>query len=357
MALLANPEKIRLQEDFIVRSNTESDDKIKLRRLTIHKDTSYDPHRSKRIYADIVAVPYRLPRRRIHQEEYTYPPAKGYFPSENIERHAQVQKQRFRRELTKAEEKKLRGRYSSGHYSPSFTRISDQPILGEPGDKLYFHYLALSNNSYLGQDEQHNRYYRVPYESCFCIIHGERTLMLNGYTQVEPYWNEDYQKIEVDGKIIRGKLKGNLVIGIKEAPEYRTGVVRRPPLPYGNDTRGTIKQGDIVIYSAGSEFKNTIEGKEVYVMPMWNIIAKRESDTIIPVGDYVHMRVRPKKGILLSLQDALEQDGEVIATGETCTAVKAGEKVLFNTKGDFFNIGDTILLREGHIMARYGDRV
>ena len=55
-----------------------------------------------------------------------------------------------------------------------------------------------------------------------------------------------------------------------------TGVVRRRGANFGQDTRATIMERDIVLYSKGSEFKNKIEGKEVYLMRQWNIIARKE---------------------------------------------------------------------------------
>jgi len=353
MALLTTPESIRLFHDVLVKSDTEADNEISINQMTFSKDTTYDPHRSKRIYAEVVQVPFVLKRTRIHQEEHLHPVSRGHFPGEAIERHANVHEKRIQRPLQVKEQKKLRLRYNSGHYSPPFTSIDDQPIQGKPGDKVYFHYLALSDDSYMGQDPDHNRYYRVPYDSCFCFVRGATTLMVNGYMQVEPFWNEDYQEIEVDGKIVRGKLKGNLVVGMVEAPEYRTGTIRRRGLNYGADTRDTIEERDIVIYSKGSEFKNTVEGKEVYLMQQWNIIAKREDKTFIPVGDYVHLRVKQRKGIIMSLEDVLEDTGVVLAIGENCNYVTVGDTVQFNVKAEFFNIDDTILLREGQILAKH----
>jgi co-chaperonin GroES (HSP10) len=353
MALLTEPHKLRLYHDVLVRSNTETDDVVKLDKVTLFKDTSYDPHRSKRIYGEVVALPYRLRGSREHQEELIFPEAKGYFGGESIARQAIKQSQIYRRALNVAEEKKFRSRYSSGHYEPSYTLISDQPIQGKPGDRAYFHYLALSDESYMGQDLEHNRYYRVPYDTIFCFVRGGVTYMANGYMQVEPYWNEEYQEIEVDGKKVRGKLKGNLVIGLKEAPEFRTGTVVRRGLNYGRDTRSTIRESDIVIYTVGSEFKNTIEGKEVYLMKQWNIIAKREDNKVVPVGDYVHLRVKKRTGIIMRMEDVLEDIAEVISTGENCQYAKPGDKVHFNTQARFFNIDDTVLLREGQILARY----
>lgn len=363
MALLRKPEHTKLFNDILVKSNTEADDEVQLSNLTLIKDTTYDKQRSKRIFAEVVTLPFKLRPERIHQEEFLHPEAKGHFPGEIVERHAKVHEKRIRRHLTVKEIKKMRLKYSSGHYKPPYTSIDDQPIKGNPGDRVYFHYLALSDNSYMGQDEEHNRYYRVPYETAFCFISKGVTTMVNGYIQVEPYWNEDYQEIDVGGKKIRGKLKGNLVVGLAEAPEAHTGVVRRRGANFGQDTRATIMERDIVLYSKGSEFKNKIEGKEVYLMRQWNIIARKEQYMLggkelwkfQPVGDYVHLRVYKRRGIIISIKDVLEDKAEVLAIGENCKYVSVGSKVIFNTSAEFFNIDDTIFVKEGQIIAEYGD--
>lgn len=361
MALITNPHSYKPFNEVLIQSDTEVDDVISTGKVTLFKDTTYDHHRSKRIYGTVAALPYRLSTERIHQEDNFYPVARQYFPGEAISRQAVAQSRQFRRLLNTAEERKLRSRYSCGIYEPEYTRLDHQPIEGQIGDKAYFHYLALSNDTYIGQDEDHKRYYRVPYQNIFCFVRDGRTTMVNGYVQVEPYWNEDYQEIEVDGKLIRGKLKGDLVVGLAEAPEYRTGVVRRKGKDYGKDTRSTVREGDIVLYDKGSEFKNTIEGKEVYLMQQWQIIAKKESfimegkehQTFLPVGNYVHLRVNKKKGIILTVKELLEDKATVLAKGENCDYVSVGDEVIFNTGAEFFNVNDTIFIKEGQILARY----
>jgi co-chaperonin GroES (HSP10) len=355
MALLADPKKLRLYNNVLVRAEKESEDTITSNNIILYKNTTFDPHKSKRIFGEIVAVPYKLRPSRVHQTDSMYPIAKTYFPGENISKQVKAYQERIGRRLVVSELKAHKVRYSSSPYFPSFTSNHDQPILASVGDTAWFHYLALSDESYMGQDDDHNRYYQIPYESIFCFTTSSgHTKMANGYVQVDPYWDENYEDIEVDGKLIKGKLKGNLVIGLKEKPEFRTGVVVRKGFDFGEDTRSTVVDGDIIIYDKGSEFANEINGCKVYLMQQWQIIAKRQGNTFIPVGDYVQLRVRKKvQGIILRMEDVIEDKGIVIAKGENCQYVQEGSNYIFNVKARVFNLEDTILIKEGKILARY----
>ena len=257
MALLTNTDEYRPYNEVLIQSDTETDNEINIHGLTLFRDTSYDNQRTKRIYGTVAAIPYRLSTERIHQLDDDYPRAVTYFGGDVIGRQAIGMIRQFGRVLNTAEERKLSKRYRPGIYEPQFTRLHEQQIKGKVGDRVYFHYLGLSDDTYAGQDNDHKRYYRVPYQNIFCFVNEGGTVMVNGYMQVEPYWDEEYQEIEVDGKVIRGKLKGDLVVGLKEAPEYRTGTILHRGPDFGEDTRATIYIGDRVVYSSGAEFKNT----------------------------------------------------------------------------------------------------
>ncbi len=267
-------------------------------------------------------------------------------------------------------------RYRSSPWEPEFTRNNDQDILCKPWDIAYFHYLALSDDSYMGQDARHNRYYRVPYESIYCFQRAERAggvIMVNGYILIEEYWSKDLQDIKVGNTTIKGKMKGNLVISVSQSPEYLTGIVRYKGKDFGEDSRPDVMVGDVVIYRKKSEFKNNILGEEYMVMPQWQIIAKKKDDKFVPVGNYVHLQTTkiPEKQIILmdmvrkevagmmmeeiafkkELSDLIIPFAEVIAVGSNCEYVKPGMKVYFNTKAEVFNIKDTLFIKEGEIMA------
>ena len=383
MAILKHPEEVKMYNDVLVRAQSETEEFIEGKTLKLHKNITtamsansfYHKQKGKRIWAEVVGVPYKLRPIRIHQTNTIYPKAHQSFSGDIIQVQVYAYQKQIKRTLQEKELKVFMDRFRSSPWEPEFTRNDDQFIMCKPGDIAWFHYLALSDDSYMGQDDDHNRYYRVPYEAIYCfeINKGAGVIMVNGYVLIEEYWSKDYEEIKVGNKTIRGKLKGNLVIGIQQSPEYLTGTVIKKGVDFGEDSRPDVKIGDVVIYRKKSEFKNRIMGKEVMVMPQWQIIAKLVGKTFKPVGNYVHLQTTkiPEKQIILmdmvrkevaglmmdeimfkkELSDLVLPIAEVIAVGANCPHVKPGMKVFFNTKAEVFNIEDTIFIREGDIMA------
>jgi len=377
MEILKYPEQINPYNDVIVTSQTEEEETLEKGSLKLIKGVhrGEDKYRSKRIYGTVVAIPYKLRPERIHQVDKQFPKGTVAFSGERIQEQVIAYENIMGRTLQAKERKKHKDRYISSPYEPKFTYNTDQPILGRPGDTAWFHYLALSDQNYLGQDEKHQRYYRVPYENIFAFSNSKGITMVNGYVQVKPYWNSDFEEIEVAGKKIRGKLKGNLVVSLNEAPEYLTGEVVEKGACFGEDTRKTIKKGDIVIYAKGSEFTNTILGQQVHLMQQWQIIAKKEGNTFVPVGPYVQIKtykIPPKKIVLVDhyknpvggvmedvvnvkkqLEDLIIPVGDVLSCGELCEHVREKTHVYFNIGARVYNLEDTIFIHEGDVMAEY----
>jgi co-chaperonin GroES (HSP10) len=375
MELLSNPKKIKPFNDVVVRTSSEYNDEIKGESLIL---TTYVDKRdesrfkARKIEAEVIALPYRLSNKRIHQTDPVYPPTKLYFPGDAIQAQVEVYKRQLGRELQNSELKAFRKKYNSSSYVAEFTRNNDQEIKGSPGDTVWFHYLSLGEDSYIGQDKDHNRYYKVPYDNVFCFSNNKGVTMANGYVLVDPYWDEDYEDIEVDGKIIKGKLKENLIVSTKSVPEMGTGVIHEKGEDFGEDSRPTLENGDVVLFRKNSEFTNVIMGREVMVMRQWQIIAKRSGNKFVPVGNYVQLRTRkiPQKRIIIAdaqkhkvageftdivsikkdLKYLVEPLGDVIAVGENCQYVTEGKTVYFNTAAEVFNLEDTIFIREGEIV-------
>ena len=377
MTLLNNPEKLKMYNDVLVKAQSETEEFVEGKKLKLHKnintakspDAFYYKQKGKRIWAEVVSIPYKLHPTRVHHTNRSFPRSHQSFSGDIIQVQVYAYQKQIRRVLQQKELKVFMDRYKSSPWEPEFTRNNDQEILGKKGDTAWFHYLALSDESYVGQDDDNNRYYKVPYETIFCFEREGNITMVNGYVLIEEYWSDDYQEIKVGNKIIRGKLKGNLVIGLKQSPEYLTGTVVRRGADFGKDSRPEVKEGDIVIYRKRSEFKNNIQGKEVMVMPQWQIIANKRENAFRPVGDYVHLQTTkiPEKQIILmnmvskmvegqllneiqfkkDLSDLVLPFADVIAVGANCEHVKPGTKVYFNTNAEVFNIEDSIFIKEG----------
>ena len=382
MEIIENPSKLRMYNDVLIQSQSETEEFIKTKNLTLHKnivtqrgeDAFFHKQKGKRIYGIVTAIPFRLRPTRIHLTNSMTPKGHQAFTGDIIQAQVHAYKKVIRRELQEKELKVFMDKYRSSPWEPEFTRNNDQKILCKPGDTAWFHYLSLSKESYMGQDGSNQRYYRIPYESIFCFITpGNVTHMINGYVQVEQYWSKDFQEIDVDGKKMMGKLKGNIVVELKNKPELQTGIVSCKGKDLGVDSRPNVAAGDVILYRKGAEFQNKIQDKEVLLMHQWQIIAKQAANKFIPVGNYVMLRVAkiPEKKIIhmdmikcqvaglmmdeivfkKSLRDLIENIGYVVAVGENCEYAKANTRVLFNVDAEVFNIADVLFIKEGEIMA------
>ncbi len=383
MAILEHPERVKMYNDVLVKAQSETEEFIEGKTLKLRKNiitdmgpnAFYHKQKGKRIWAEVVGIPYKLRPTRIHQTNTIHPKAHQSFSGDIIQGQVYAYQKQIKRRLQEKELKVFMDRYRSSPWEPEFTRNNDQEIICKPGDIAWFHYLALSDDSYMGQDLEHNRYYRVPYESIYCFRRPSlgAVAMVNGYVLVKEFWSDDWEEIEVGDSTIKGKMKGNLVISVSQAPEYLTGTVKDKGLDFGEDSRPDVKIGDVVIYRKKSEFKNRVLGEEVMVMPQWQIIAKKYRNNFVPVGNYVHLQTTkiPEKQIVLmdmvrkqvsglmmeevafkkELSDLVIPFADVINVGANCKHVKKGMKVYFNTRAEVFNIGDTLFVREGEIMA------
>ncbi len=382
MALIENPSKVRMYNDVLIKSQSETEEFIKTDKITLFKnittqrgaDAFFHKQKGKRIFGEVTAIPYKIRPTRIHQTNSGTPKAHQSFSGDIIGVQVHAYKKVIRRELQEKELKVYMDKYRSSPWEAEFTRNNDQDICCKPGDTAWFHYLSLSDDSYMGQDNDNNRYYRIPYQSIFCFITTDNvTHMVNGYLQVEPYWSKDFQEIDVDGVKIMGKLKGNLVVELKDKPELQTGIVKCKGKDFGADSRPGVAAGDVILYRKGAEFKNKIQDSEVLLMQQWQVIAKQVAKKFIPVGNYVMLRITkiPEKKIILmdmvkkhvaglmmdeiefkkDLRDLIKDIGYVVAVGENCEYVKTGTKVLFNVNAEVFNIADTLFIKEGEIMA------
>ena len=115
--------------------------------------------------------------------------------------------------------------------------------------------------------------------------------MLNGYIAVEPAHDEGYEQVSVpevtvygnrtgQDRIMRVKQSGSgIIYDIDEKPIFRHGILRHRGIP--NDGQEyNVGAGDKIIYTDFSEFKNTIEGKEYYIMKLWDILGVYKRVTV-----------------------------------------------------------------------------
>lgn len=199
-----------------------------------------------------------------------------------------------------------------GTFEPTFTTLKDEPVRIKKGDTVYFHYnVLLTETNFMYREENGQLIYKLHYEQLFCYVRDGKITMLNGYVLVSEYFEDNMEDIVLkDSRFewkFKGKTKNGLVVQIDEKPKYLVGRLEHIGPGLGTNVR-EIEPGELVMYRPRSEFKNTIEGREYYVMRQWDIVALvisaeelKEFDLsmrdhaigecsflpIKPVGDYV----------------------------------------------------------------------
>lgn len=222
--------------------------------------------------------------------------------------------------------------------------VNEGPPQVEPGDVIYFHYLSLSKGNYLGRDDDGKEIYMIGYEQIFCRVRKGELTMLNGFIAVSAVWDEGYEQVEFPEISVTGDLTGNtrslkvkqseggIIYDVNEAPLYRTGVVKhRGVAPDGKDYK--VAAGDRIIYSDFSEFKNTLEGEEYYIMKLWDVVAVYAGNTMVPMLSYVLLDVTPPKKSFLIIPDKYKRDpdeGRVLAKGSAVDDLEIGDHVKFS---------------------------
>ena len=97
----------------------------------------------------------------------------------------------------------------------------------------------------------------------------------------------------------------------------------------------TYKVGDHVLFKENNEFKNTIEGKEYYVMYQKEIFATKNGEDITPTFNYVFIEDKNRKdrekvnGIYVGGKNR-KDNGRVVSVGSSCIELSDNDIVKFN---------------------------
>jgi co-chaperonin GroES (HSP10) len=160
-------------------------------------------------------------------------------------------------------------------------RVSDIEPIVEVGDKVYFHYNTV---------KPENRYevdgtvvYRLHYSQVFCVarwrpfIHRENLYIqdiipVGSHVLLEPVYPEGVEVEVIDGVPVGVKKIGNIVIESNIQPYQDRGKIAHIGEPLANQSELPYKTGDTVMLSKYSDFRNTIEGVEYYVVKQIDIL-------------------------------------------------------------------------------------
>lgn len=301
-------------------------------------DVSYNPTHHIRTEAEVVGVPEKI-NSNVLTQVYSGSPAykvHGNAPIKNLY-----------------------------HYQHKWLFTQDTDFDAIEGDVVYFHYNAIDwvNNytengreSFLGTDEDGFEYHQVDIETIFCRIRDGKIKMLNGKVLVTQLI-EDTEEIQlIDGNTVQGTTsESGLILSLGEKPKYLEGIVQY----IGEDVlcELTVLPQDRVMYLKNSEFANTIEGIEYYVMSQWDIVAKWISGGYKPIGAYVEIELIEEAGLTMPTTTTFRQkDGVITRKGNDCKGdYTIGNTVNFNPGSKRFvkYTENTIFVREEDIYFKY----
>ena len=294
----------------LVRVDSEFNDKLFIKgeggkEVELVLNTRYRPTHNVKISAEVIAVPHYLSGNDVAYEEYLGLPRPLAYRN-----HDHISKQMAELPPKYRNLKESQIPYQCGSYEPRMVSCKDVDV--QSGDIVYFHYNQLLNEeNFIERQEDGALIYRIRYSSIFCRVRLGEITCLNGYVLVSEVYDEDVEDIIVDGKVInKGKTKNGLVVELDSKARTQRGKLEHIGAGVGDDVR-TVSPGELILFRAGSEFKNTIEGREYMVMRHWDIVAIVMDDqevakyaeiinrythdsfdmlTVKPVGDYVMVR-------------------------------------------------------------------
>jgi co-chaperonin GroES (HSP10) len=278
--------KSSVVHEVIVKVDQRLVDEIKTGKTTLFKDPSYDVYKNTKICAEVVAVPVKLKGTVLYEEDPGFPQPQG--------------------------RKDRMGNYTQTTHQRSFKTLEGTDIRVRVGDKIYFHYLTLTDQNYLGKDPDGMELYKCGYEQIFCYVRDEEVVqdrdhktifttltMLNGWVAVKPYFDESYEPVEIPELDLMGNDTGKtrtlrvkqsesgIIYDMNEKPMYRHGEIWSLTMPSPDGKDYGLAAGDKIVYNHNMEFKNTIEGEDYYIMKLWNIVGKYVDNSLVPVGDRV----------------------------------------------------------------------
>lgn len=324
-------------------------------------DTSFDKLKHARISGEVVAVPdcLRDPGMIYYENSPGSPRPATYRSHEKV--------LRMMASLSAIGRDKAGSLYRPVLFEPDYETICGKEVEVRIGDKIWFHYLCISDNNYIGRADDGMKMYKVYYDQIFGRKSTDGIVMMNGYVMVKPFFGDDFKEVECDGKKINAKtevLAGvEIVTETVEKPKYLHGILYNIGKPVGKDTRLTCHKGDHIVFTPSSEFTNKIEGDEYYIMRQWDIMAKDTVDGYVPVGNYVSIvpDTYKHKGLIILLEDyyPIANTGVVKCLGENAgEEIREGDRVGYNNAAvSHVNVEGTVFIREEDIMYKYDTNI
>jgi co-chaperonin GroES (HSP10) len=147
----------------------------------------------------------------------------------------------------------------SGPVKP-YSYISDIAQEVQPGDKIYFNYKILSEESaQIAETNKKDPIYPVRYDMIYCAVRGDQIIPIGGWTLIVPILQKE--TVSPSGIVVAPKDKFYPAIGI----------VAHIGTPLKNQ-EAHVEVGDRVLLRKNADFLINIEGDDYYVAQQRHIM-------------------------------------------------------------------------------------
>lgn len=141
----------------------------------------------------------------------------------------------------------------------------------EVGDKLYFHYNALSEDSLIPGSEG---LFVIPYDMVFCSVRDSQIIPLAGKIFCSAVYDSDVVDMEIDGQIKKCRATpGGIITEINCKYSDRLAKLEYIGTPMIGKEKPDVQPGEVIVYIKDGDFQNNIEGIDYFVMNQQDILA------------------------------------------------------------------------------------
>lgn len=349
---------------YVVIEIDKKYDDIVSHKLGIKTDTTFRPLHHITISGKVIGVPDTPDKEYAYQIDDMFPPTKNMNTGDQIT-------ERFKKypdyALTDFVILATLKTYRPTQYSKRIQSYFNQKVNVKLGDKIYFHYLTVDPENFMGRNEKGKLVYKVQYSQIFC-----KTKTLGGFKALNAYAIVD--KIDNDmgfkpisagmGQKVMARTrkvmdpKGRLVdmvVGIDMKRMTHHGrIIELSHDLQADRMRNEVRNGDYIAFTALSEFENKIEDKTYYVMKSWDIVARKNIKSEWEgVNDMCVIEpIKPEVRAFTALK-AVDlpkvTKGKITSVGKKVINFSPGDVVYFNPEARSVITEDLIAVPDRHI--------
>lgn len=240
----------------------------------------------------VIAAPDRLTPINLY-ENYLGTPR--YTPYINHE----VIKDAILRMPLKMQKKYGRNMYYPGNPPESFQTQPNNPEI-EVGDKIYFEYNVLLDESAFVDRDSDGEVYKIPYQSIYCYVRSGEINMINGWVFVKSVEREEIKSVII---LVNNKPQPNVGEIAHIGKWLDTAMPEKGEKCIFTRTLFSIKEFESMTDNhtiSGYE----VEGELYYPMRNWEIVAVNRDGKLFPIGDFV--KIKPERVNYISKVETIE---------------------------------------------------